>query len=156
MVTMAHIISEYREQLVLFVSLSLSKASRWTLLYQSKTSVSSALNFRNEHHEGSAGAIRGAIGHLCSNIIYRMATRAGAEDRWVVGVGRVSLCHCGPPATIVAADEVWTGRLLKGSVWLCSRGRWGGVKVYTVTSQKLPTSASIRRQVEGRGSGPFV
>lgn len=56
MLTMAHVISKYRE--VPFVSLSPPKASRWTLLYQSKTSVSSALNFRNIHHEGSAGAIR--------------------------------------------------------------------------------------------------
>lgn len=31
--------------------------------------------------------MRGAISHLCLNIGYRMATRAGAEDRWVVGVG---------------------------------------------------------------------
>lgn len=36
----------------------------------------------------------------------------------------------------------------QGSVWLCGSGRWGGVKVYTVTSQKLPPSASIRRERE--------
>lgn len=84
----------YSEQLVLFVSLSLPKASRWILLC--KASVSSALNFRNEHHEGSTGAIRGVIGHVSSNIIYRMATRAGAGDRWVVGVHR-SVCATADP-----------------------------------------------------------
>lgn len=33
-----------------------------------------------------------------------------------MGSGRAaySLCHCGPPATIVAADDVSTGRLLRG------------------------------------------
>lgn len=52
MVTMAHIISWYREQLVPFVSMSLPKASSWTLLHQNKTSASSPLNFRNESTRG--------------------------------------------------------------------------------------------------------
>lgn len=61
------------------------------LLYQSQTSLSLALNFRNEHHEGSPEAIRGAISH-----IYTMATRSGAEDRWVVGVGRPACATADP------------------------------------------------------------
>lgn len=56
----------------------------------------------------------------------------------------VYLCHCCVPATIVAADEVCT----KGSVWLCSSGCWGGVKVYTITKQDLSSSVSIRREGE--------
>lgn len=51
------------------------------LLYPSETSLSLALNFWNGRHEGSPGTIRGATS------IYTMATRAGVEDRWVVGVG---------------------------------------------------------------------
>lgn len=104
--------------------LSLPKASRWTLLYQSKTSVSST-HFRNDHHVGSAGAIRHAIGHLCYNITYKMATCAGAEDRWVVGVGQ-PVCATADPfrhcSSRFGLDRVAT----EGSVWLCSgdRLRW--------------------------------
>lgn len=46
--------------------------------------------------------------------------------------GKDSLCHCGPPAAIVAADEVWTGRL--------PRGQYGFVAVAVgVVSRSIPS-----------------
>lgn len=72
------------------------------------------------------------------------------------GRGPASLCHCKPPSTIVAADECGAGRLSKGQCGFVAVDIWVVSRSYTLTSQKLPTSASISRQVEGRGSGPFV
>lgn len=63
---------------------------------------------------------QGAIGRRHSNI-YRMATRIGAEDRWLVGVGLVPLripCHlCSSRWDL---NRVAAG----GSARLCSSGRW--------------------------------
>lgn len=87
-------------------------------------------------------------------MIYRMATRAGAEDGWMVGVGQ-AVCATTDPLPPLKEQMRFGQGGAEGSVWLCSDGRWDGVNIYTVTSQNLPIPASIRRQVEGKGSGPL-
>lgn len=83
-------------------------------------------------------------GHTC---------RGWKTDGWWASGGqpmtfRMPCHHCGSRWGLNRAAA-------EGSVGLCGSGCLSGVKVYTITSQKAPTSASISRQVEGKGS-PFV
>lgn len=71
------------------------------------------------------------------------------------GRGAASQCHRGLPASTNAADEHGTGWPMRDECDFVAY-HLGGVKAYTNRTQKLTTSASIRRQVERKGSGPFV
>lgn len=69
------------------------------------------------------------------------------------GRGAASQRCCGPSATIVAADEFWTGRLPRGQCVFVPVAV--GVASRSIPSQKLPITASIREQAQERGSAPL-
>lgn len=94
---------------------------------------------------------QGAVGHHCSDIIYRMATRTGVEDRWAVGVRQLFCDLADPPPSCHLSDGRWglNGAAAVGSEWLLFFGALGVVSRSTPSNHRSPpTSASIRRKVE--------